>query len=113
MVSFVAEITENPESNKAYHDWLALPWTQRVLAQVKSEGIVAEPSPTTVRAENALIEVGKNVGWHNCLERIQRLDANVPASTQDLNPSFGAEDAMREINDLLKKHFGNKQKGTP
>jgi len=103
MASFVEEITNNPESNNAYHDWLALPWTQRVLAQVKGEGVVTEPNPATIRAENALVEVGKNLGWHGCLDRIQNLDTNMAASVQDLKGSFGAEEAMQEINDLIAK----------
>lgn len=114
MASFVEEVSQNPEANKAYHDWLELPWTKRVLDQVRGEGVVSEPNPMTVRSENALIEVGKNVGWHSCLYRICRLDANIPKNEKDIPPDFGAEKAMEQINVLLEKfHDKQKQKGTP
>jgi len=101
------ELQNNEDVRRQYNEWINHPMTKIVIDILRTEGRVILPPSPQVRAENCIVEAGRNDGWHNCVDRMTTLDQSTPAQ-EEPKASFGAEAIAKVLGIKIKPE----EKGT-
>ena len=90
------DIQQNDNARAEYVEWLNNPMTQYVIGILRQEGRCNLPPPEQMRAENGLVEAGKNTGWHACIDRMISLNIQLTGKVEPV-ATFGAEELAKEM----------------
>ena len=85
----------DPKAHIRYIKWLNDPTTREVLQIVKDEGVITMPNIALLKAEYALVAMGGNISWHQCIERIKNLHVPTQPTSKEPAPLFGATALMK------------------
>lgn len=86
----------DPEARKLFRKWIEDPLTIEILQTVQLEGVIVMPSAALFKSEYALVAMGGNIAWNQCIERIRNLDAPTTATPTEPVPLYGAEELMKQ-----------------